>query len=80
MQYCIIIMQKSLFRVLVMQLQEMLEKMKDIGFSQAKIAKSVGVNQSTISRIKCGKDTSSRNAEKIKAFCKKHLAKTPSCN
>lgn len=57
-----------------MQIQTMLDELKEMGFSQYKIAKSIKINQSTICRAKKGSRISYENGKKIEQFYNKQKA------
>lgn len=59
-----------------MQLQQILSELKEMGFSQAKIGKAVGLDQSGISRIANGQDTSHSRAVRIIEFYNQQKTKT----
>lgn len=76
-------MQNLFFMVQIMQLKEMITKLKECGYTQEKIATFAKTNQSTISRILNGRSTSYETAEKIKEFYFLNVGKkqkTPSGN
>ena len=54
-----------------MQIQNMLAELKEMGFSQYKIAKAIKINQSTICRAKNGSRISYENGKKIEQFYNK---------
>lgn len=57
-----------------MQIQSMLAELKEMGFSQYKIAKAIKINQSTICRAKNGSRISYENGKKIEQFYNKQKA------
>ena len=57
-----------------MQIQGMLAELKEMGFSQYKIAKAIKINQSTICRAQKGSRISYENGKKIEHFYNKQKA------